>query len=304
MSKSTPIRKNLEELIAENLLGLNDSFDSADDSLPDPETTPKQHRDMSTSEQVLAKAMEIFATSIKPPQFSKENPRGWFASIESQFTLSGITVETTKLRHVIASLPSQVNDTFGHITWKTQFSVGDYDNLKQAIIAYFEESKVNRLNQVLEAEQLDDRTPSQFWLALKAKSADLSMSEDLLFHCWLKRLPSEIQATIRGLKSKFKIEELLVVANDMYEQNKANASVAAIANKQQDHQCCSHTHQRSKSPNRSSGPRQRSYSPNRSRQNGYREDSPYCWYHYTFGKRAHKCTKDECPGKNSGNGRQ
>ena len=261
---------------------------------------------MATSEQVLAKAMEIFATSIKPPQFSTANPQVWFANLEAQFSISSIKVGTTKLQHVVAALPANVNDIFRHITCKSSFEDGDYDKLKSEIIAYFGESKKQRTDQILEMEQMGDRTPSQFWLALKAKAFDLTMTDDLLFHCWLKRLPAEIQSNVSGLKSKYSIEELLVVANDMYEQSKSNASVAAIANNQHSHNCCSVTPSRSSSPKRNPSPRRRSFSSNRGRpqNNGYQEDGPYCWYHYTFGKRAHKCNKDNCLAKKSGNGPQ
>lgn len=52
--------------------------------------------------------------AIKMPPFWKTDPSIWFAQVEAQFDLSGITNETTKYNHIVSAVDtdilSQVSD--------------------------------------------------------------------------------------------------------------------------------------------------------------------------------------------------
>lgn len=244
------------------------------------------------------------AVSIKPPQFSKENPRGWFACIESQFALSKITEESTKFRHVVAALPPQINDTFQHITCKAQFEAGDYTTLKDDIIRIFGESKTRRLNQVLDTEQMGDRTPSQFYMALQAKTTDLALTPEVLRNRWLKKLPSSVQIPVATMQTQLAIADLLKLADEIYEHS-TDAHVAAIKhtpdNKYQRQRSNSFSrHGTSKGPKKGFPGKKR----HNARNNGYTPDGPYCWYHYTFKGDAQKCAGGDCLFQKPKNARQ
>ena len=47
---------------------------------------------------------EVSRISVKPPPFWRDRPALWFAQLEAQFTLAGITTEATKYSYVIANL--------------------------------------------------------------------------------------------------------------------------------------------------------------------------------------------------------
>lgn len=248
---------------------------------------------------------KVCAAAIKPPQFSKENPKGWYASLESQFALNGITVELTKFRYVVAALPPNINDTFQHITCKEEYAAGDYKQLKDEIIRVFGESKTKRLNQVLDTEQMGDRTPSLFYMSLKAKTSDLSLPDDVLVNRWLHKLPSSLQPPVAGMKLTLTTEQLLKLADEIYEHSCAQPQVSAI-----DRSGPSHYRQRSNSvsSNRSFKGRPRSKSPGRKynsrRSDNYNPDGAYCWYHYTFQGKAKKCAGGNCQFQKSKNASQ
>ena len=245
------------------------------------------------------------AASIKPPQFSKDNPRGWFASIESQFAINGITQEVTKFRHVVAALPPNINDTFQHITCKATYDSGDYATLKEDIIRVFGDSRTKRLNQVLDTEQMGDRTPSQFYMALKSKTSDLTLSDDVVLNRWINKLPAAVQPPVAGMRLTLTTDQLLKLADEIHEHSSAHSNVAAI-----DRTSNNHYRQRSNSvsSNRSFKSRPRAKSPakkrNHSRSNGYSPDGAYCWYHYTFQGDAQKCGGGNCLFQKSKNASQ
>ena len=56
----------------------------------------------------LAQNFGTSSVSVKPPQFYRNNPEGWFRQLESQFHLAGITKSVTKYHYVIAALPEDI----------------------------------------------------------------------------------------------------------------------------------------------------------------------------------------------------
>ena len=51
-----------------------------------------------------ANMANVYAATVKLPDFWQHNPRPWFQHIEAQFQLRGITQDTTKYFHVVAAL--------------------------------------------------------------------------------------------------------------------------------------------------------------------------------------------------------
>ena len=49
-------------------------------------------------------AANVYAATVKLPDFWQHNPRPWFQHIEAQFQLRGITQDMTKYFHVVAAL--------------------------------------------------------------------------------------------------------------------------------------------------------------------------------------------------------
>lgn len=257
----------------------------------------------------VAQISKCAAVSIKPPQFSSNNARGWFCNIEAQFLIAGIVKGVTKFTHVVAHLPPSVAEDLGHIVFKDKIEEEDYAKLKEEIIRFYSESKTKRLNLILDTEQMGDRTPSQFYRFLKSKTSDLDIPDGVLYNRWLSKLPSSIQMTIAGIKEKLTEIELLEHADNIYElSTNSSKTVAYISDNRGKPQGFhkprnsfpkrgfSHSPARDRSPSRDRTGRGRS--PSRDR------NGSTCWYHRRFKEQARKCAGGGCNFKNSGKGRQ
>lgn len=94
------------------------------------------------------------------PPFWTRNPRTWFTQVEARFHLHHITSQATKYNSVVTSLPGSIADELADIL-DAPHPVAPYDHLKAAIIQRKSESERSRLQQLLNAEELGDRRPSQ-----------------------------------------------------------------------------------------------------------------------------------------------
>ena len=50
---------------------------------------------------------QVHRVTVRPPPFYPEEPELWFASLECQFQLAGITQDATKYAYVLAQLEPQ-----------------------------------------------------------------------------------------------------------------------------------------------------------------------------------------------------
>lgn len=46
--------------------------------------------------------------TVKVPPFRKRDPSIWFAQVEAQFELSGITNDTTKYNHIVCTIDTEI----------------------------------------------------------------------------------------------------------------------------------------------------------------------------------------------------
>ncbi|XP_035217728.1 uncharacterized protein LOC118191048 [Stegodyphus dumicola] len=99
--------------------------------------------------QPIADDLNISRVSIKPPPFWKVSPTLWFAQLEAQFDIAGITVDSTKFNHVISAIKSDILNSVCDIVLHPPVT-GNYDTLKTRLIELHSE----RL-------ELGDQRPSQ-----------------------------------------------------------------------------------------------------------------------------------------------
>lgn len=139
--------------------------------------------------------------------------------------------------------------------------------------------------------------PSLLLAQMKDFSKDLRLSDAVLRQIFIKRMPKSFQPAL--LVSGDDIDKLAEVADKLTDQNKGEIfSAADQISKLQDQvealigqlkqlQTRSGTPRRGRS--RSRGPfgfRNRRF---RSNSQSYVRQEYYCWYHFMFGERAHKC---------------
>ncbi|XP_055950848.1 uncharacterized protein LOC129984925 [Argiope bruennichi] len=102
----------------------------------------------------------VARVSFKAPPFWKQNPKLYFAQIESQFAIAGITKDETKYHHVVAAIETDVIAQFSDIILNSPEELM-YEALKECLIEQFADSETHWLKLLLQELQLGDDCPTQ-----------------------------------------------------------------------------------------------------------------------------------------------
>ncbi|XP_064456872.1 uncharacterized protein LOC135367501 [Ornithodoros turicata] len=273
---------------------------------------------MSQGDNAAPSSPHVTAVAVKLPPFWDRNPAIWFAQAEAQFHLSGITSQTTRFYNVISALsPTAAEEVHDLIT--SPPPEHPYDRLKAALLKRTSTSDRERLRQLLSAEELGDRRPTQLLRRMKQLLGDdVSAAGDRFQHqLFMQRLPTNVQMVL-ATASNLPLDELASLADAVMEvasphQVSVLERPAALQNAtpppQADHrsplsppdiqvmaQQISHltqlvaslvTRPRSPSPRR---PRHRRGPPSERRSRSRSDSSGgLCWYHRRFGANANHC---------------
>lgn len=260
-------------------------------------------------EQQQQQPENISAVAIKIPPFWPSDPQLWFAQVEAQFSVRGITREITRYQHVVSSLSpeaaGEVRDILIHPPEEQA-----YTKLKTTMLARLQESSQRRLQRLLTGEELGDRKPSQL-LRRMQQLAGADAGEDvtnLVRELFRQRLPQNVRQILAGFTGSLEAEAQL--ADRILEQTPTNPHVASveqnidvkeIAAALQDLRLeISALKTTRQSREQSTRPSQYHHRQRSSSQKSrYRDDGKLCYYHFTFGKEARKCGKPTCPMANS-----
>lgn len=244
--------------------------------------------------------------NIRIPPFWPEEPDIWFAQVEGQFTLAGITSQQTKFNFVISQLDNRYSREVKDIIINPPTSEM-YDKLKSELIKRLTASNEKKLKQLLMHEELGDRKPSQFLRHL-ADLAGTGVPDDFLKTIWISRLPSNIQTFLAGQSSKSTLDDLADLADRVNDITSSSSSAPTVASTSSDipgstlsaltkeiaelrrqvqQLSMRNNNTRSSRSHSRRSPRGRSGSRTRSQSN-YRK-YPLCWYHSKFGEKASSC---------------
>lgn len=241
-------------------------------------------------------------TRIKLPAFWEGHPRLWFAQAEAQFDLYRITSDYRKYLHIIANLDisvaKEVEDIISDPPIKDK-----YETLKREIIKRLSLSEEKRIRQLLSNEELGDRTPSQFLRHLKSLIGDLNITDDLLRTIWSQRLPNNIQVLLQ-CHQDMNVTKLAELADNVYDilsssskdltlasvTDNVHSEISNLTNmvkqlKTQIDDLTTEIHKIKES--KTTKFRRRSITPHKN-SNSDKEQS-LCYYHKTYGDKAHRC---------------
>ncbi|XP_028412501.1 uncharacterized protein LOC114535338 [Dendronephthya gigantea] len=177
-----------------------------------------------TSNTTVNGAIATYSISIKIPPFWPSDPELLFAQVEAQFAVKQITVQHTKYSHVIAALSPEAATEVRDLIL-TPPDANPYDVLKAALTERVSLSKRRKLHQVLHAEELGDRKPSQLLCQLQQLSG--ITDSDLLRELFLQRLPSNVQVGLLSHPGK-PLAELAVIADGMIQLVESHQSIAQV----------------------------------------------------------------------------
>lgn len=252
----------------------------------------------------------VFKVSVRAPPFWPEEPSLWFAQMEAQFSLSGITSDSTKFNYVIAQLEHQYVVEVKEII-NNPPADNKYSRLKTELISRLSASQEKKVLQLMKHEELGERKPSQFLRHLRTL-AGRSVTEDFLKTVWSSRLPNSLQAVV-ACQTNATLDDLAELADKVHDIVPQAPQVYSLGGSEQyvtemAKQIAMLTKEiaslkanfgDSSRPSRSSshsGPRNRhrnsSASSSRRRdRSSSKWDTSVCWYHNRFGDRATRCTR-------------
>ncbi|XP_064458869.1 uncharacterized protein LOC135369138 [Ornithodoros turicata] len=272
-----------------------------------------------------ATASSIHHYAIRLPPFWSHNPTVWFLQVECQFALSGITSQLAKFRHAVSVLPQEVAAQLIDVLTAPP-AANPYDALKAALLERTTASERKRFQELLSAEDLGDRRPTELLRHMQNLLGERAVTFDASFlkQLFLQRLPPTVQMILTSA-STLSLPELALLADKVMEVAPHSISAippAAITNPpiRPHPQACPPTALPPADPivqlredlERLSAmvasavaprsPRPRHRSPRRfgSRSSSRRrsprrtaEDPPIgpCWYHQRFGTEARRCTR-------------
>lgn len=247
---------------------------------------------------------ELQTIRLKLAQFWPSSPITWFVQAEAQFSISRITLDSSKYYHVLAALPQEVVESILDFV-QSPPDKDLYAGIKKLLIDRHSQSEERRIERLLSSEQLGDRKPSDFYRSLKILAGNSgAVGDNLIRNLFLRRLPQTMNIALISLSDK-NITELLSIADKIHEATQISnfPSVSTVSNidsqaqtkiekeiaelksivkrlEINSHQSRNHSRNYSFSPSRN-----RSNFQNRSRS----RNNAKCWYHIRFGSKANKC---------------
>lgn len=246
---------------------------------------------------------QVARVAVRPPPFWKSNPSLWFAQIEAQFNISGITEDSTKFNHVVAAVESDILNSVHDLILKPP-EKDKYSTLKKRLIEIHSESESSKIRTLLQGLELGDQRPS-YLLTRMRELAGSHFSDDLLKSLWLTRLPNNIQIILAASNEDLsRLAEMadkiieLVTPSYIHEANANISQTSTISLERQVADLTQQIHELRTSLRDSKN--NRSYSRNRSRdrKRSHSRNRPYkeprdglCFYHTNFGPKAQKCNR-------------
>lgn len=113
-------------------------------------------KDIKGSLRTRPKLHKRAAVAVRLASYWDRNPRVWFVQTESQFHLAGIQSQGLKYPHVVSAFCPTAPDAVYNV-----LSSPAYDQLKSVLLQRIETSERSLWQQLLSAEKLGERPPSQ-----------------------------------------------------------------------------------------------------------------------------------------------
>ncbi|XP_076381806.1 uncharacterized protein LOC143260424 [Megalopta genalis] len=243
---------------------------------------------------------EINKVGIRIPPFWHNNPTLWFAQVEGQFALNGITADTTKFYYITSNLDyrcmEEVQDIIGNPP-----ETDKYKKIKDELIRRLSTSEEQRIHQLVEREEIGDRTPSQFLRHIR-NLAGSTVTDKFLRTLFLNRLPASMRP-ILATQMDSPLDKMAELADKVKELNPSGqCSAVASSDTKFDilrEQMTRLTQQVAELTKRTADATEsRRSRDRRPARNGWRRRSRtrspsqpgICWYHRKFGDRATRCT--------------
>ncbi|XP_078495329.1 uncharacterized protein LOC144750157 [Ciona intestinalis] len=138
--------------------------------------------------------------SINLPTFWPSDPQLWIAQVEAQFNNKNIQDQRTRFDLVVASLsPEYAAEVRDVIISPPEES--PFNRLKEELVNRTTVSERKRLQQLLSAEVLGDRKPTQFLRHMRQLLGQSNVDSAILSELFLQRLPANVRMILSANES-------------------------------------------------------------------------------------------------------
>ncbi|KAH7941208.1 hypothetical protein HPB49_011038 [Dermacentor silvarum] len=154
--------------------------------------------------------------SFRLPNFWPADPSLWLVQVNSQLVMARITSHTSKFHRVVSVLPPEI-----------AAKIRDLILTPPELLERTTSSERLRLQQILSAEEIGDRKPSQLLHHLQQllRNKTASLDQDLVPELFLQRLPSTVRMVITAAAG-LAMTDLAQFADSL--MNVASPSISSI----------------------------------------------------------------------------
>lgn len=237
--------------------------------------------------------VQISAAALKLPPFWPTDPELWFTQIEAQFETQHVTTDQTRYAYLVGALTPESAAVVRDKLLAPPAS-DKYSSLKTALIDRMTSSQQARIRQLLTAEELDDRKPTQLLRRMRqlVGSNTSLVPESLLKQIFIPRLPTHVQVILTANES-LSLDAAAEMADKVMDvigpQIHAVTATDDVSELKKELNEIKHLLRGRPQDKRSPNQRSRSRTP--SARPPARDG--VCWYHNRYGDKAQKC-RDPC----------
>lgn len=149
--------------------------------------------------------------TLRLPVFSSSEPELWLLQVQFAFEAAGVDSDLTRFRILAANLPTEVaRDVKDQLT----ATPPSYANLTKALKDRIAESRAERLQKLLQHQQLGDQKPSQLLRRMRAELGSNGDQDDgILRQLFLTRLSPVTRAALAILPDSEPLEKVATAAD-------------------------------------------------------------------------------------------
>ena len=241
-------------------------------------------------------------SNLKLPVFWTDAPVAWFAAVEAQFQLRRVSSQSERFCHITAALDKMSLKKVVHLVVTPDPEV-PYNKLKEALLASHQLTDFQRVELLLAAEPLGGRKPSEL-LADMWELCPADQHNNIFFAAlFLQRLPREIRVLLSH-EDHSDLRRLAAHADRLVAFGGRQDTVAAAVEFPQEEMVAAvqtkGKQQQQKNRNKNQQKKQPPPIPPRPQgsQQSQKDSAPstmareatgLCFYHWSFGEKAHSC---------------
>ena len=174
-------------------------------------------------------AATVGALASRLPFFWRADPEIWFVQIEAHFARRGITSQRTKFEDVISSLAPEYAVEVRDILLNPP-EEEPYDMLKNQLIHQVAAAESQRIQQLLTAEELGDRKPTQLLRKMQQLLGGNGRNAGtLLRELFLQRLPANVRMVLAAAHESTSVEKLAEMADRVVEMMSPTVSAVGTS---------------------------------------------------------------------------